>query len=394
LSSIGTVEFHSHSSKVGMKIIMTDDGFAMEPINNVDALSHPGVKVVIKKAKKKLISETALMEYLSKTFAIRIARGAKIFLNNNLIPKPEGFDANEYPLFQMHDGAWIKGNLKVKEKPEINNIGIFVKNVLVDSKVFEFKVAGWLNCNKLIPISSRDGIHEEGADYEKFINGLIEYLKENYERKSQSKNENVKSEKQLTKLFASIIGSIRDIYPHMNKPLMTGNPSGETGIGSLSYLKGDAHDPCSEQKGMMIDNTKTAEPTIGKPIGEGKAHKRGTGESNCRITKGDGRALTPSHIKNLFSGNEIIPEPKLAVVEREDQFVVRFSAPNTLVINKSRPSADILINANPRDPEMKSRVLPLLVIAGIDAFPGASEMSREEWFRVYNVILDTKWANR
>ncbi|HEY7079168.1 MAG TPA: hypothetical protein VH500_05670, partial [Nitrososphaeraceae archaeon] len=119
LSSIGTVEFFSHSAKVGMKIQMTDelDGFTMEPINNVDALSHPGLKVVIKKAKKKLISDNILTEYLSKAFAIRISRGAKIFVNNKQVMKPSGFDSREYPLFQLDDGTWIKGNLKAVEKP-------------------------------------------------------------------------------------------------------------------------------------------------------------------------------------------------------------------------------------------------------------------------------------
>jgi hypothetical protein len=65
-----------------MKIIMTDelDGFAMDPINNVDALSHPGLKVVIKKAKKRLISDSALIEYLSKTFARRLMWLNKVIL--------------------------------------------------------------------------------------------------------------------------------------------------------------------------------------------------------------------------------------------------------------------------------------------------------------------------
>jgi hypothetical protein len=70
LSSIGTVEFFSHSAKVGMKIQMTDelDGFIMDPINNIDALPHPGLRVVIKKAKKKLISDSTLIEYLSTEY--------------------------------------------------------------------------------------------------------------------------------------------------------------------------------------------------------------------------------------------------------------------------------------------------------------------------------------
>ena len=61
-----------------MKIVMTDelDGFTLDPINNIDALPHPRVK-----ARKKLITEGELMKYLSKVFAIRIARGAKIFVN-------------------------------------------------------------------------------------------------------------------------------------------------------------------------------------------------------------------------------------------------------------------------------------------------------------------------
>jgi len=77
---------------------------------------------------KRGISEGELMKYLSKTFAIRIARGAKILVNG-----AEGFDSREYELFQLDDGTFIKGNLRAVDKPELNNIDIFVKNVYVDS---------------------------------------------------------------------------------------------------------------------------------------------------------------------------------------------------------------------------------------------------------------------
>jgi hypothetical protein len=108
------------------------------------------------------------------------------------------------------------------------------------------------------------------------------------------------------------------------------SPSGETGIGTLSNLKGDVADPCIEQQGI-IDTTKTAEPTIGKPIGGcGKGHRRGTNESMSRIIKGDCRVLAPSHVLPL--GNDVIPEPKLVVGKNEDQSVVYYSAPNRLVI--------------------------------------------------------------
>jgi hypothetical protein len=53
LSSIATVEFYSHSKKVGMKIVMTDelDGFTCQYLNNIDALPHPGVKGLLEEQK-------------------------------------------------------------------------------------------------------------------------------------------------------------------------------------------------------------------------------------------------------------------------------------------------------------------------------------------------------
>jgi hypothetical protein len=72
-------------------------------------------------------------------------------------------------------------------------------------------------------------------------------------------------------MFVNVISSIRDAYPDMAKPLMAGSPSGEIGIGT--NFKGDASDPCTEQKGI-IDRTNTAELSIGKPIGGcGKGHR-------------------------------------------------------------------------------------------------------------------------
>jgi hypothetical protein len=47
------------------------------------------------------------------------------------------------------------------------------------------------------------------------------------------------------------------------------------------------------------------------------------------------------------------------------------------------------MKANPKDPNLKFRVMPLLVRAGIDAFPEASEMGIEEWFRRNDLVLDS-----
>ena len=54
----------------------------------------------------------------------------------------------------------VFGNLKSVEKPKPNNIEIFVKRVSVDSKEFDYKVEGWVNCDALDLETSRDGIYE------------------------------------------------------------------------------------------------------------------------------------------------------------------------------------------------------------------------------------------
>ena len=68
------------------------EGFHEEFMNSELALYHHGVKVVIKHAKRSIVQENKLKDYISKTFAIRIARGAKIFVNGIQIHKPDRFD--------------------------------------------------------------------------------------------------------------------------------------------------------------------------------------------------------------------------------------------------------------------------------------------------------------
>src|SRR2546423_15634860 len=99
-------------------------------MNSQLALPHHGLKVVIKGAKK-IIPEGRVIEYLSKVFALRIARGAKIFVNNNQVNDPELFDSNQGRelLFELNGGTKIYGNLKHVEKPKTDNIDIFVKNI-------------------------------------------------------------------------------------------------------------------------------------------------------------------------------------------------------------------------------------------------------------------------
>jgi hypothetical protein len=388
LSNENRVEFFSNNERLGMHIVMTMGGFSATYMNSQLALPHHGLKVIIKNAKH--VSEARLIESLSKTFAIRLARGAKVFVNNVQIQKPEDFDSKQFKLFDLKGRIPVNGNLTNVEKPKSNNISIFVKSVFVEEKDFDYKVEGWINCDHLEPRTDRDGLYEGNELYVEFYKKLIQYLEENFEKKSQSQDKDIKSSKEITKIFINVIKSIRNLYPEMTIPRMSGNLSREQGIGSLSNVQDDTTGACALQEGYIVDPTKRAETRIAKPVGEGKGHRHGTQESISRIIQGDGRILAPSSV--LFSGKDIIPELKVVVLESEGKHVVYFSAPDRIVINSIRPSSQILKNASPKDPEMESRVLPLLVIAGIDAFSGSSEISKEEWLKMYHLVLDSAWS--
>jgi hypothetical protein len=175
----------------------------------------------------------------------------------------------------------------------------------------------------------------------------------------------------------------------LTKPLLSGHISNERGLGNLSNLLNDINSPCIEQAGI-IDND-NGELVCGTTIGNGTKHKYTNRENTIRISEGEGRILAPSTLAH--SGNGQIPELKVVVIAVEDKPVIYFNAPNRLMINSSRPSSKILLEAKPKDSALKSRILPLLVRAGIDAFPGSSEISKEEWFKKYDAVLDNVYQN-
>ena len=385
LSEDESVEFYSNSGKVGMYVAMTFDGFTEPEYQNSNlVLPHHGLRVVIKHAKK--LRANDLRNYLSKTFAIRLARGTKIILDDEPVHNPEGFESKWEELFFLRNGTKVRGNLGHIERPEQNNIDIFVKRVYVESIPVDFKVVGWINCDDLVLQPSREGVYEGNEIYEEFMKKLIEYLDRNFERKSEGEEKRVRSSKQIAKMFVTVIKSIRDLYPDMTKPLIYGNASNEKDTDNLTKVPGGNSPPFIKEMGAF---DKTGNNTSGKPLQSKGSSKRGNGNPKSQVSDGNEELLLPSI---LVSSGNIIPEPKVVVVDVEGKPVVFFSAPHRLVINSKRPSSRILIDAKPKDPAMKSRVLPLLVRAGIDAFPGSSEMTREEWFRRYDAILDSVWS--
>jgi hypothetical protein len=54
---------------------------------------------------KAVVQDSGLIEYLSRRFAIRIARGVKISVNDIPVHKPDGFDSSQFDLFKLDDGS-------------------------------------------------------------------------------------------------------------------------------------------------------------------------------------------------------------------------------------------------------------------------------------------------
>jgi hypothetical protein len=186
-------------------------------------------------------------------------------------------------------------------------------------------------------------------------------------------------------MFVDVIKSINDLYPEMSNPLMSGKS-----LVANPNVTGGSSDKCSDQAGI-VDESNTAVRSVGKPIGNGNGHRHGNGESTVRKAHGDGKILSPRATNTIISN--IVSEPKVVMATIEGKPVVFYSPPDRLVINTGRASSGILLSAKPRDPELKSRVLPLLVRAGINAFPGSSEMTKEEWDQRYDAVPDSVYSN-
>ena len=79
-------------------------------------------------------------------------------------------------LFELSTGTKVFGNLNSVDKPKPNNVEIYVKQVFVDSKEFDYKVQGWVNCDALELETSRDGLYEGSKLYLEFIEKLMKIL--------------------------------------------------------------------------------------------------------------------------------------------------------------------------------------------------------------------------
>jgi hypothetical protein len=100
------------------------------------------MRVIIRQVIKPM-NTSKLISYLSKRFALKIARGYKIFVDDISVPKPDTFDSTHQPvLFRLDNGVEVYGNLTNVDKPRNENIDILVNQVYIEALDFEWKVEG------------------------------------------------------------------------------------------------------------------------------------------------------------------------------------------------------------------------------------------------------------
>jgi hypothetical protein len=150
---------------------------------------------------------------------------------------------------------------------------------------------------------------------------LMQLLEKEFERKSESKDSQPRSEKKIAKLFVYAVKSINHLFPQITRPIVTGFYSHEPeAMGSISESEAMGG-PCTLHEGKKDPLGKLI---TAKPIGPGKSHPRGSGESTCKVILGgtEKKILATSYLQR--SGNDLIPEPRPVVIEAGDRPVVFF----------------------------------------------------------------------
>jgi hypothetical protein len=177
----GAVCFETNNDNMGIKFYMTLGGFT-SPIYNKNTtafISHRGTKITITKLATTTPDMDELTAYLKKAFSLRLAQGAKIFLNNHSIKPRPNLDPTEQFLFELTKvkdaDANVTGNLKATDDGR-GIVDLYVDHVFVTSLEVDTrrKFDGWVNCNSLTPETSRNNIVQNGI-YREFICLLRQY---------------------------------------------------------------------------------------------------------------------------------------------------------------------------------------------------------------------------
>jgi hypothetical protein len=406
LSKIKVVQFYSHSDKAGIKrgmvvtLMQESRGqikyvYPPEYLDSGNALPHRGMKVVIRQLIKPM-NTSRLIDYLSKRFALKIARGYKIFADDIQVKKPDAFESDHQDvLFRLDNGVEVYGDLTRVDKPKNENIDVLVDQVYIEALDFDWKAEGWVNCDELELTTSRDGLStDESTVYPKFFNKLREYLSKNFDPKDAQQLEST-YEKDWEEVASQAILKYFKLYNDDTCKFLEG-------IATKLGLKG------TSLKGGQIWNTlKNCDLTkIQNPIEAGdidvrRVKKKGKGGKNGTIKKkfignggtnidskyelipGEGLVAVKNHGED-GEQHEIIPHIpfKKAPSSKEKPLVYFDENESAFILNTSREG--IKMFSNPKSDGARNEILRAIV----KATPENQLLSTDDLDKKYYNLVD------
>ena len=176
------VNFRTNNGEYTLNIVMTPIDFDYDIGGPSKFLDHQGTKIIIDNPIE-VPPTDELDEYLKKTFALRIAKGCELILNDAKLTSkvdPEG-----RLLCRLGGAIDVTGALK-SDKRAHGSVDVYVEHVYVMQLVVdpERSFMGWVNCNALTPTTARNDLLKDKV-YQEFLEHLKEYVAGKFPRKEE-----------------------------------------------------------------------------------------------------------------------------------------------------------------------------------------------------------------
>lgn len=337
-----TVRFSTNNGRFGIDIVMTPQFLDTNMGGKDEFLSHQGTRIEIENPEE-VPKTDELSDYLKRCFGLRIARGTEIILNGNTLTSK--VDKNERLLVRLKGGIDATGNIKQESKGH-GSVDIYIKHVFVASILVdpERTFGGWVNCNELIPTTSRNEMVKDKT-YEDFFEHLKQYVTRFPKKEEQLGRDEIQLGNELSKLMKNYLKDM-NLLPH----------------GGLPFGKGDG-----EETETTVENPKRKRKKIQKKEEKEKTHEYIKLHTTTKTNKPIRRTTQSSYgimwIDQDY-GNEKEPlffvDPNI-VVKNRTNFLYKFA-----IKNKSSLGPKWL------------RLLPYLSRVAVSINPQSKKLSRDQ----------------
>lgn len=236
-----TVNFKTNNGRFGIDITMTPEFLDTNMGAMEEFLPHQGTRIEIENPAEVPTNED-LADYLKLCFGLRIAGGTEIILNGT--PLTSKVDKTERFLFRLKGGVDVTGNIQ-QEKKGHGSLDFYVKHVFVTSFLVdpERTFGGWVNCNELIPTTSRNELVKDKI-YDDFLNHLKQYVTRFPKKEEQLGRDETQLGNELSKLMKNYLKDMK-LLPQGGIPHGRGTEETNT---TLKIRKKQKRKPENEEK--------------------------------------------------------------------------------------------------------------------------------------------------